>query len=26
MRGAAGRRLEEALDGIERALVGDGPA
>ena len=23
MRGAAGRRLDEALDGIERALVGD---
>jgi uncharacterized protein YndB with AHSA1/START domain len=25
MRGAAGRRLDEALDGIERALVGDEP-
>ena|SRR5829696_6935017 len=26
LRGAAARRLDEALDGIERALVGDGPA
>ena len=25
MRGAARRRLDEALDGLERALVGDGP-
>ena len=26
VRGATRRRLEEALDGIERALVGEGPA